>query len=733
MAGEASIWTPRTTLALSATTKRIEEGFTATAGQTLFTITSFSYALSTGALQVFKKSSGSGLQYMEEGVDWAEGTTTTFSLVVPAAAGDRVVVIGYSGITGTVDVRDTDIYVPTYQAIRDYAGSETTLYATGQATIADGGESFFSKLTGASVGFYVDNNTSIIVPTGGDGSAAWIRKNQEVNEGTVVSMIANASLVSGDTVKTRGYLDGWAASIEPKGRCAYTIATLAEVRAIAKRGGSWVPDEVFDHTLTNGNVAVLNHYGKVSLSQGGIGDAGDIYAAWAAALAQDLISKIAIPAGVWTLSATPIYNKAVYTVGAGGPSANELNAGGQAGTSTTKITCTGSGISGIEVNGDGTEGVENVHFKGFSLWGGAGIGGGTSTMNDGILMGTGTLVTKSSLIDVHIRGFDKTGKFGLRFGKCLETYTENVYTQFCYYGMGNVTGDVATTIRGMNCYSRSNLKNGFFASGSLTGSSFTGFINEGNQEDGLVLMDSGCRDIDFFSYYSEANNESGGIAPITIDGVSTAPFGIRFWGGNIDDESFVTDAFTTTMINLGRAEKVTFNKMGSTTTAAGFMTATANTNQCVWETAITGVKETDITGNSAVGGGVSAVRIQDGLPKIQTLSFTRDISTATGSQALTGFDFTPQHVQILVTVDNTAGVTSIGTSDGTVDMTLFDNTGLTAGSHQANVTKAVELLVDGSNFVTADADTFILGGLTLNWTKTGTPTGTATLMVTAYG
>lgn len=168
--GEANVWQPKTIIQISADTKAVEEKLTAIAGQSLFTLITFAYVLNTGALEVHKN----GL-LLAKGTDWVEQTTTTFSLVTPALVGDIVVASGHVGITGAVDVRDTDIFVTNYQAIRDYAGTEITLYAQGQTTVGDAGESFFQKITGAAPGFYVDNDDTIIVPTGGDGSIGWVR------------------------------------------------------------------------------------------------------------------------------------------------------------------------------------------------------------------------------------------------------------------------------------------------------------------------------------------------------------------------------------------------------------------------------------------------------------------------------------------------------------------------------------------------------------------------------
>lgn len=207
MGGEANIWQPRELLQLSADTKRIEEKLTATAGQTLFTLQNFTYVVDTGSLAVYLLTAADvalgvkGGRLLKEGVDWAEGTISTFSLTIALAAGDQITAVGYVAITGTVDIRDTDIFISNYQDIRDYAGTEITLYSQGKVTHADEGEDFFGKITGAAPGFYVDNNDNIIVPTGGDGSIAWIRRvteNQKLSPLTVAVMKADVRFSTAD-------------------------------------------------------------------------------------------------------------------------------------------------------------------------------------------------------------------------------------------------------------------------------------------------------------------------------------------------------------------------------------------------------------------------------------------------------------------------------------------------------------------------------------------------------
>lgn len=197
MAGEANIWNPRTLLQLSADTKSIEEKLTATAGQTQFKLNDFTYVINTGALEVHKD----GL-LLTKNTDWAEQTLNSFSLVIPATAGAQIVASGHVAITGDVDVRDTDIFVSNYQAIRDYVGIEVTLYAQGQTVDGDKGEAWFQEITGMAPGFFVDDNSTVIVPTGGDGSIGWIQKEVGLSEvKTLTKAIEDTTAFSGKEVR----------------------------------------------------------------------------------------------------------------------------------------------------------------------------------------------------------------------------------------------------------------------------------------------------------------------------------------------------------------------------------------------------------------------------------------------------------------------------------------------------------------------------------------------------
>lgn len=83
-----------------------------------------------------------------------------------------------------------DVNNKTYRGVFQYEGSGVTSYAAlrsntvisgrqvylnGGVTTGDGAQGIFRGVIGAAASTYVDNGGTIIVPTGGDGSAAWLR------------------------------------------------------------------------------------------------------------------------------------------------------------------------------------------------------------------------------------------------------------------------------------------------------------------------------------------------------------------------------------------------------------------------------------------------------------------------------------------------------------------------------------------------------------------------------
>jgi hypothetical protein len=106
-------------------------------------------------------------------------------------------------------------------------------------------------------------------------------------------------------------------------------------------------------------------------------------------------------------------------------------------------------------------------------------------------------------------------------------------------------------------------------------------------------------------------------------------------------------------------------------------------------------------------------------------SFTRDVSTATGSQAVTGVGFKPKAVLFFAVVGASA-VSSWGFSDGSTGKNAYSNDNGTGG--QFNVSSnAVLISVSSGNSYNGVVSSFDADGFTVGWTKSGSPTGTATI------
>jgi hypothetical protein len=152
----------------------LHQTFTAGVGQDVFNLTTFTYTLGTNSLLIFKD--GAVLDPPNPNpVDFTETSTSQFQLATPCTGGETIIAFGFVGITGTMPSIISDLMVANYQAIREYTDTAEILYAKGAVTSVDGGESYFQLTTGQPPGTYVDDNATVLVPTGGDGSSAWIR------------------------------------------------------------------------------------------------------------------------------------------------------------------------------------------------------------------------------------------------------------------------------------------------------------------------------------------------------------------------------------------------------------------------------------------------------------------------------------------------------------------------------------------------------------------------------
>lgn len=261
---------------------------------------------------------------------------------------------------------------------------------------------------------------------------------------------------------------------------------------------------------------------------------------------------------------------------AGGTKAQRVAGGatGQPGEGTTKLSYTGVSDA-IHLIGSGTEGLENVHLSDFSLW-------GTVLAGNGIVVGTGVFITKSSLKDLHIRGFTNAaaGKgIGLYVLNCLETTFENIYAQSNNIGI-DIYGS-CTSHAWINCWARTNNLYGWNIE-QLNGASFYQCLSEGNNSTGLRLASRNGQNVtqlDFYSFYTEADCWTIPGPAVEVRSIGTgATYDIRFWGGEAYEA--LDAAHANPIIALGKVSSVFFKGFTTTTLNAGFMTCQADTLAC---------------------------------------------------------------------------------------------------------------------------------------------------------
>lgn len=113
-------------------------------------------------------------------------------------------------------------------------------------------------------------------------------------------------------------------------------------------------------------------------------------------------------------------------------------------------------------------------------------------------------------------------------------------------------------------------------------------------------------------------------------------------------------------------------------------------------------------------------------PAVKVLGFTRDLSLATSNLAITGIGFTPRNYSIRASVGGVGFCFS--DCDGAASSCMYQVTAATVASNTNNLGY---IGPDGSNYQAITHVSFDADGLTLNFAKVGTPTGTWTINITA--
>lgn len=123
--------------------------------------------------------------------------------------------------------------------------------------------------------------------------------------------------------------------------------------------------------------------------------------------------------------------------------------------------------------------------------------------------------------------------------------------------------------------------------------------------------------------------------------------------------------------------------------------------------------------------GVAAGLIAAAIPKVKLE--TRDMAAESGDVSYTGYGFQPSGLVILASLGITG---SIGSSEPALAEHCIYNYNVTPPlKYGANV---VNVSAGNSDRQAAVVKTYDVDGFTLTWTKTATPTGTATLHVFAF-
>jgi len=120
-----------------------------------------------------------------------------------------------------------------------------------------------------------------------------------------------------------------------------------------------------------------------------------------------------------------------------------------------------------------------------------------------------------------------------------------------------------------------------------------------------------------------------------------------------------------------------------------------------------------------------------GTEKIKVDSFSRDISLASGNQAISGIGFRPSYITLIASAGGT-DKSSIGFSDGLRNRVHVQGVNGTTGEFEVSTSLAIRLYDGGSGNRYEGNITFDSDGFTIAWTKTGTTTGTAVIAFTAF-
>lgn len=126
---------------------------------------------------------------------------------------------------------------------------------------------------------------------------------------------------------------------------------------------------------------------------------------------------------------------------------------------------------------------------------------------------------------------------------------------------------------------------------------------------------------------------------------------------------------------------------------------------------------------------VAGTLLTDADVKFKFGSFSYNVATASGSQAITGVGFQPDFVEFFGAIGGGSNE-MMGHSDGTTEGTMYTQGGGST-TKQVDATKAMVFLTSATDAAQGDV-AMTSDGFTITWTKVNSPTGTATIFYRAF-
>lgn len=213
---------------------------------------------------------------------------------------------------------------------------------------------------------------------------------------------------------------------------------------------------------------------------------------------------------------------------------------------------------------------------------------------------------------------------------------------------------------------------------------------------------------------------------ITIDGQSTTTSSVPFAAGISVTTGITTPSITVALFNT---TATTVNAFGAATAVnMGAATGTMTLNNA--SIALAHVPGLAANLSLFQNAGNTALEFASG-KKIGTT--TRDLTSASGTQAITGVGFKPSLVQFFVAGGSTlVGEGSWGVDDGTTAKAVLGNYAA-AGTFAFDNSFSISIIESGAALQQAKITALGADGFTLTWTKTGSPSAsTANIIYVAF-